>query len=101
MVLPLFLLIKAPVKALDCSPGVTTAMLLIVISVIGSPSITRCALAIYATGFFLWLKRLAKFFRAGNASLAIGIYSFMPERWHDRMGTITNYQKTHPPWAAG
>ncbi|MCB1663717.1 MAG: putative O-glycosylation ligase, exosortase A system-associated, partial [Pseudomonadales bacterium] len=93
MVLPLFYYLRLQSKRLIVRQGLLTAMLLIVISVIGSQS-RGALLAICATGFFLWLKTPGKIL-SGLAMLllAIGIYSFMPERWHDRMGTITNYQE--------
>jgi len=51
-------------------------------------------LAICATGGFLWLKTSGKVLSGFlMLVLALSIFSFMPQSWHDRMGLIENYQQ--------
>jgi len=93
MVLPLFYYLRQQVQHKLLRLALLGAMLLIAVSVIGSQS-RGALIAIAATGFFLWLKTPGKIF-SGLAMLvlAVGIYSFMPQSWHDRMDLIENYQQ--------
>lgn len=62
-------------------------------SVIGSQS-RGALLAILAVGGFFWLKSKTKFL-TGMLFILLAIfgYAFMPQTWHDRMGTITEYEE--------
>ncbi len=64
-----------------------------IVSVIGSQS--RGALvAIIAVGGFYWLKSHSKLLTAPFLVLAaVLMFTFMPQSWHDRMSTITEYQE--------
>ncbi len=93
MVLPLFYYLRMQAKRAIVRHLMLGAMLLMVISVIGSQS-RGALLAICATGAFLWLKTPGKLLSGVlMVLLAIGIFSFMPQSWHDRMGLIENYQE--------
>ncbi len=63
------------------------------ISVVGSQS--RGALvAILAVGGFYWLKSNSKLLTGPFLVLAaVLLFSFMPESWHERMSTITEYEE--------
>lgn len=93
MVLPLFYYLRLQEKRRFVRHALLAFMLLIAVSVIGSQS-RGALIAICATGFFLWLKTPGKIFSgAAMVVLAIGVYSFMPQSWHDRMDLIENYQQ--------
>ncbi|MCF7981270.1 MAG: putative O-glycosylation ligase, exosortase A system-associated [Pseudomonadales bacterium] len=92
MVLPLMYYLRQQVNTKWIQAGVVFAMALIVVAGFGSQS-RGAFIAIGATAFYLWLKLPNKavwallFF-----VLAIGMLSFMPDSWHSRMDTISNYQ---------
>lgn len=63
------------------------------VSVVGSQS-RGALLAILAVGGFYWLKSKTKALTAFIfILLALFGYAFMPQSWHDRMGTISEYQE--------
>jgi len=63
------------------------------VSVIGSQS-RGALLAIGAVGGYFWLQSRAKVLTAiVFVFLAFFGYLFMPQEWHDRMGTITEYEE--------
>jgi len=93
MVLPLFYYLMQQLKKPIGRLALMGSMFLIVVSVIGSQS-RGALLAICVTGFFLWLKTRGKLFSGVLiVILAFGFYNFMPQSWHDRMGTIEHYQE--------
>lgn len=71
----------------------TLAMVLIVISVLGSYS-RGGFLALTAMGTFLWIKSRKKIvLGVVLAVLAVALLSFMPETWHSRIATIQTYEQ--------
>ncbi len=93
MVLPLFYYLRQQQKRSMVRHFFLFCMLLITVSVIGSQS-RGALIAICATGFFLWLKTPGKIFSgAAMVVLAVSVFSFMPQSWHDRMDLIENYQQ--------
>lgn len=93
MVLPLFYYLRLQMEKPIYRLLLLAAMLLTVVSVIGSQS-RGALLAICATGFFLWLKTPGKIVSGFMmVILAVGIFSFMPQSWHNRMDTIENYEQ--------
>lgn len=73
--------------------GLGVAIPLSVVSAFGSQS--RGALvAMAAVASFFWLKSHNKVITGtGLVLLAVLTFSFMPESWHERMGTITTYEE--------
>jgi len=69
------------------------AMLLTAVSIVGSYS--RGALvAGLAMGIFLWLKSRNKAAIGMAIALVIPLlFAFMPDQWHDKMGTIQTYEE--------
>lgn len=70
--------------------GLVFAMILIPVAILGTQS-RGALLAIVAIGFFLWLKsrkKLAPFIVI--ILFAPLLYNFMPDSWHQRMGTISS-----------
>src|SRR5579864_1807982 len=71
----------------------TLAMVLIVISVLGSYS-RGGFLALTAMGTFLWIKSRKKIvLGVVLAALAVALLSFMPETWHSKIATIQTYEQ--------
>jgi probable O-glycosylation ligase (exosortase A-associated) len=69
------------------------AMLLMAVSAIGSQS-RGALLAGLAVLTLFWLKSNKKIVTAVvSISLAVGIFMFMPQSWHDRMSTIETYEE--------
>lgn len=73
--------------------GLGASILLSVISAFGSQS--RGALvAMTAVAGFFWLKSQSKVVTGtGLVILAVLTFSFMPDSWHERMGTIATYEE--------
>lgn len=73
--------------------GLSLLMLLTLAAIISTYS-RGALLALSAMGFFLWLRSTRKFPIAFAAMICIiGVLSFMPQKWFDRMNTIDNYQQ--------
>lgn len=69
------------------------SILLSIVSVFGSQS-RGALLAIGAVAVFYWLKTQSKIITgAGILLLGVLTFSFMPDSWHERMDTITNYEE--------
>lgn len=69
------------------------SMILSVVAVVGTYS-RGAFLAVAAMGFFLWLKSRQKFATALLLlALVPAVLAFMPEGWHQRMGSIQNYEQ--------
>jgi probable O-glycosylation ligase (exosortase A-associated) len=93
MILPLFYYLSQQVKRKIVRYMLLGAMLLMTVSIIGSQS-RGALLAVTATGFFLWLKTPRKLLSGALiVILSLGIISFMPQSWHDRMDLIENYEQ--------
>jgi len=73
--------------------GLIVAIILSLVSVIGSQS-RGALIAIISVGGFFWLKTKGKFF---SGVLIFGLaclgWNLMPESWHQRMETIENYEQ--------
>jgi len=74
--------------------GLVAAMLLSAVAVLGTQS-RGAFLAIVAMGFVLWLRSPAHKFASAVAILLTGglLFAFMPDSWHERMGTIRTYEE--------
>lgn len=73
--------------------GMVVAMLLTCVSILGTQS-RGALLAIVAIGFFLWVKSRKKLIPLMVILFTIPfVFMFMPQQWHDRMATITNYEE--------
>ncbi len=73
--------------------GITVLMVLCGFSIVGSYS-RGAFLAGGAMAIALWLRSRRKVALALAMAVAIPLmYSFMPQQWHERMGTIENYQQ--------
>jgi putative inorganic carbon (HCO3(-)) transporter len=71
----------------------TISMVLIGVSVLGSQS-RGGFLALAAMSLFLLMKSRAKVVLGVTlAVVAAGMFAFMPDSWHSRMGTIDDYQE--------
>lgn len=93
MIIPLFRYLQLQETRVWVRRGLALAMLLCAVAAIGSQS-RGALLAIVAMGTFLWIKSRQK--------LATGLYTLvavllilltMPAEWHERIGTIQNYQQ--------
>lgn len=73
--------------------GIAASIVLSLVSVIGSQS-RGALLSILAVGGFFWLKSQSKLLTAPLILVAaVGLFSFMPESWHERMASIETYQE--------
>ncbi|NOT12425.1 MAG: putative O-glycosylation ligase, exosortase A system-associated [Methylococcaceae bacterium] len=73
--------------------GLIMAIVFSLFTVVGSQS-RGAFLAIMAVGAFYWTKSNSKVVSGVLiAILAISLFTFMPESWHQRMGSIENYQE--------
>jgi probable O-glycosylation ligase (exosortase A-associated) len=93
MVLPLFWYLKGRVDNLWARRALLASMGLCALAILATYS--RGALLGLATmGFVLWLRTRNRFVTGtAIALLALTIFAFLPERWHERMGTISTYQQ--------
>jgi len=93
MVLPLFYYLSQQVQRKMVRYMMLGAMLLMTVSIIGSQS-RGALLAACATALFLWLKTPGKLLSGATiVILALGIFSFMPQTWHERMDLIKHYEQ--------
>ena len=73
--------------------GLVFSIVMSLVAVVGSQS-RGAILAIMAVGFFFWLKTKAKVVSGiAIVLLAALLLAFMPESWHERMDSITNYEE--------
>lgn len=93
MILPLLRYLQLNSENKWIRRGLGIAMLLTAVSIVGSYS--RGALvAGLAMGAFLWLKSRNKAATGMAIALVIPLlFAFMPEQWHDKMGTIKTYEE--------
>lgn len=69
------------------------SILLSVVSALGSQS-RGALIAVVAVAGFFWLKTPGKMITGiGIVLLGVLTFNFMPDSWHERMGTITNYEE--------
>ncbi|MDZ7752508.1 MAG: putative O-glycosylation ligase, exosortase A system-associated [Gammaproteobacteria bacterium] len=93
MVLPLFYFMRDMVENKWLRQGLLLCMLLMAVSAIGSQS-RGALLAGFSVLFFFWLKSQSKFLTGiAGVTLTVLVFLFMPQSWHDRMGTIQTYQE--------
>jgi probable O-glycosylation ligase (exosortase A-associated) len=93
MTIPLMRYIQLQAKSVWIHQGVTAAMLLTGIAVIGTQS--RGALVgMLAMGTFLWLKSRNKIYTLVSILVVVGaVAAIMPQQWYDRMSTIETYEQ--------
>lgn len=73
--------------------GLTLAMMLTALAVVGSQS-RGAFLGIIAMGAFFWLKSSSKGFTGALTVIAVVlVLAIMPQQWFDRMRSIENYQQ--------
>lgn len=73
--------------------GLGVAIFLSTVSVVGSQS-RGALIAIAAVAGFFWLQTKSKLISGlGLILVAVLIFNFMPQSWHDRMASISNYQE--------
>lgn len=73
--------------------GLAIAILMSVVAVLGSQS-RGALITIAAVGAFFWWRSQTKVLTGfAIVVLAVLLFAFMPQSWHDRMSTITNYQE--------
>ena len=93
MVTPLAIYLRHVTKNTWIKLFLLVAMLLMVVSAIGSQS-RGAMLAAFSLGVYLWLKSSKKVITAIIAIIVgASIFSFMPQSWHDRMSTIETYEE--------
>jgi probable O-glycosylation ligase (exosortase A-associated) len=93
MTIPLMRYLQLQAKDVWIHQGVTVAMLLTGIAVIGTQS--RGALVgVTVMGAFLWLKSRSKLFTLLIILVVAGaLVTIMPQEWYDRMATIETYEE--------
>lgn len=74
--------------------GLLLTMLMSAVAVLGTQS-RGAFLAILAMGGMLWLRSPINKFTSGIAIVLVGglLFTFMPDSWHERMGTIRTYEQ--------
>ena len=73
--------------------GLTLAMILTVLAIVGSQS-RGAFLGIIAMGAFFWLKSSSKGFTGALSVIAVVlVLAIMPQQWFDRMRSIENYEQ--------
>jgi len=93
VIIPLARFLQLNVSSRWAKHGLTMLMILCAVAAIGSQS-RGALLAISAMGLVLWWRGKAKLLSAAVfIAFAIALIAFMPESWHDRMGTIQNYEQ--------
>lgn len=93
MTLPLLRYLQLQTKAWWIRLGLTVAMVLSGIAIIGTQS-RGGLLGILATGAFLWLKSRNKLFTlVAIVAVAWAATTIMPQQWYDRMNTIQTYEQ--------
>lgn len=93
MTIPLLRYLQLTTKSKWIRLGLTAAMILSAIAVIGSQS-RGAMLGAAVMGGFLWLKSRNKFFTGSVIAVsAMVILAIMPEQWFERMSTIKTYEQ--------
>jgi probable O-glycosylation ligase (exosortase A-associated) len=93
MTIPLLRFLQLQLSGFWARHAMTTAMVLCAAAALGSQS-RGAMLGIGAMSVFLWWRGSRSRFSGGFVLLLIGVglVSFMPEFWSDRMGTIADFQ---------
>ena len=93
MTIPLMRYLQLQAKKVWIHQGVTVAMLLTGVAVIGTQS--RGALVGMAVmGTFLWLKSRNRLFTLLSILVVVGVLAaIMPQEWYDRMATIEAFEE--------
>ena len=90
--LPLMRWLQLQTERVWLRRAATISMILIAVSILGSQS-RGGFLALAAMALFLLLKSRQKLIVAlVVAVVGVGLLAFMPSAWHERIGTIENYQ---------
>jgi probable O-glycosylation ligase (exosortase A-associated) len=93
MVIPLMRYLQLQAKHVWIHQGVTVAMLLTGIAIIGTQS-RGALIAMAAMGLTLWLKSRNKIFTLLSILVVVAaVGAIMPQEWHDRMSTIKEYKQ--------
>ena len=93
VIIPLIRFVQLTVSSRWLKHGLSMLMGLCAIAAIGSQS-RGAFLAILAMGLLLWWRGKGKFWGAVLfIAFGVALFSFMPETWHARMGTIQAYDQ--------
>lgn len=94
MVVPImFYLYRVAVKKPWAKWAMGLSIFLSIVSAVGSQS-RGALIAIAVVGGFFWWRTKSKIVSAtAMIVLAVFVFSVMPQSWHDRMGSIVNYQQ--------
>lgn len=94
MTIPLLYYLYLGISQVWLRRGMILMILLTVVAVLGTQS-RGALLGIAAMGFVLWLRSPVNKITSGFAILLVGalMFAFMPDSWHDRMGTIRTYEQ--------
>ena len=93
MTLPLMRYLTLISKNIWIRWGLVVAMILMGVSIVGSYS-RGAFIGGFCTALFLWIKSRNKIISGAIIVIGVGlILSFMPQQWHDRMGTIQHFEE--------
>lgn len=93
MVIPLLIYLRSICVGKWVRLALLVSTVLVAVSVVGSYS-RGALLASVGMAIFLWLKSPKKLLIAiVSITIFSGLFFFMPEKWHDRMGTISTYEE--------
>lgn len=93
VIIPLIRLVQLDASSRWLKQGLTLLMALCAIAAIGSQS-RGALLAILAMGLLLWWRAKGKHWGAVILfTFGLAMFGFMPESWHERMGTIQTYDE--------
>ena len=93
MIVPLMFYLRSLLEKAWARNAMIGAMVLSLVSVVGSQS-RGALIAISTLAVFFWLKSKQKMLSAiFMVLLAVGLVAFMPQSWHERMGTISSYEE--------
>jgi len=93
MIIPLMRFLQMQAKQWYLRHGMTAAMLLTFVAVLGTQS-RGALLGVVAMTVFMIMKSRKKFlFLLLIVAAAPVAFNFMPQSWHDRMGTIQTYEE--------
>lgn len=93
MAIPLMFFLRATSPHKWVKRGLLVLMLLSAVSALGTQS-RGALLALSAMGVLLWYRAPNKFVNAlGVSIIAVAVWTFMPQSWHERMQTIQTYEE--------
>lgn len=93
MIIPLIVYLRQITEKAWVRHGLFLALILSLVSAIGSQS-RGALIAIVAVGVFFWLKTKGKIISGVLIIVLASVgWNFMPQSWHERMGTIQHYQE--------